>query len=158
MLEYFKNAWSEGCYNANSKKVENMAQRNKSSHFGESEVFDLNATNPMGRALLSSDCNLDVRDVLSYELASVPPPVFTNDGMRFCKKPNLLSRDCFRLKFPEDMQALLTSLSSISQLFCSLDNPFAHGVRVGDFVENFKRHIASYPTDSDIYPRRVPHL
>ena len=101
MLEYFKNAWSEGCYDI-TKKVRNMAERNKSPHFGESEVFYLNAIYPMLRAPLSSDSNINVWDVLSYELAPVPPSMFTNDDMRLCKKRNLLSRDCSWLKFPED--------------------------------------------------------
>ena len=61
-----------------------MSEINKSSHCGESGVFDLNATYPMVRALVSNDCNIDVGDVLSYELASVSPYMFTNDGMQFC--------------------------------------------------------------------------
>ena len=32
MLEYFKNAWSEGCYNAITKKEENMTERNNISY------------------------------------------------------------------------------------------------------------------------------
>ena len=95
----------------------------------------------MLRALLSCDSNINVWEVISYELASVPPSIFTNDGMRLCKKWNLLSGDCSRLKYPEDMKALLTSLSPISQLLCSLDNPFTqwwHSWRFGgEFQETY---------------------
>ena len=131
-----------------TKKVENKAERNKSSHFGESEMFCLNAA--YLRALLSGDCNIDVGDVLSCE-PSVLQSMFTNNGMQLCKRPNLFSRDCSRLKFPEDMQALLTSLQLISQLFCSLENPFAHWWQSWKFVENFKRHLAPYITGSGVY-------
>ena len=128
-----------------------MAERNKSPHFEESEVFYLNAFYPMLGAPLFSDSNINVWDVISYELAPVPPSMFTNDGMRLCKKRNLLSRDCFWLKFPEDMKSLLAPLSPVSQLFCSLTTHMLNGGTVGDLVETFKKTIASYLTDSDVY-------
>ena len=151
MLEYFKNAWPEGCYNDITKKVGNMAERNKSPHFEESEVFYLKVIYPMLRAPLSNDSNINVWDVLPYELAPVPPFMFTDDGMRLCKKRNLLTRDCSWLKFPEDMKALLAPLSPVSQLFCSLTIHLLNGGTVGDLVETFKKTIASYLTDSDVY-------
>ena len=36
-------------------------------------------------ALLSSDRDVDVNDVFSYELAPVPTAMFMKDGMRICK-------------------------------------------------------------------------
>ena len=63
-----------------------------------------------------------------------------------------LSRDCSWLKFPEDMKALLAPLSPVSQLFCSLTIHLLNGGTVGDLIENFKKIIASYLTDSDVYP------
>ena len=151
MLEYFKNAWPEGCHSALIKKEENMAERNKSSHVGESEVFDLNATYPVVRAPLSSDCKFDVGDVLSGELAPVPPSMFTNDGMQLCKIPNLPLSDCPRLKFPEEMLALLTYMSSTSQLFCSKDNLSAHWWHSWRFCEGLKEAYRFVLTDNDVY-------
>ena len=47
-------------------------------------MYDLNTINSRVTALLSSDCNIDTRDVLSYELVPVPTSMVINDGMWIC--------------------------------------------------------------------------
>jgi len=92
MLEYFEKTWPEGFSNTIPKKVETVATSCKSVQIGDSKVFDLNAIYTRVIAFLSSDRDLDIKDVLSYELAAVPMAIFTENGMCICKAKSILKR------------------------------------------------------------------
>ena len=69
-----------------------MAASCKSVQIGESKVCDLNAIYSRVIALLASDRDIDVNNVLSYELAPIPTSMFTKDGMLICKSKSSLKR------------------------------------------------------------------
>ncbi|KAG1714434.1 hypothetical protein GQR58_001383 [Nymphon striatum] len=72
MLEDYEKTWPEGFNSTISKKVETMVASCKSVKISGSKVYDLNAIYSRVIALLSSDRDVDVNDVFSYELAPVP--------------------------------------------------------------------------------------
>ena len=149
MLQHFENTWPEGFYNTIPRKVETMTEKSKAFPVGESKVYDLNAIYSRVIALLSSDRNIDVRDVLSYELAPVPTSMFTNEGMRICKAKSTLKR-----MLQVEVSRRNAGIADVividgSALLWTIHWP-TDGT-VGDFVANFKRRIASYLTDSDVY-------
>ncbi|KAJ8407765.1 hypothetical protein AAFF_G00268090 [Aldrovandia affinis] len=92
MLEDFEKTWPEGFYNTISNKVKTMATTTKSIQVGDSNIYDLNVIYSRVIALFSSDRDVDVKDVLAYELAPVPTAMFTEDGMRICKAKSTLKK------------------------------------------------------------------
>ncbi|KAJ4922965.1 hypothetical protein JOQ06_021285 [Pogonophryne albipinna] len=97
MLEQFEKPWLEGFYNTISSKVKTMATTTKSIKIGDSKIYDLNVIYLRTIALVSSDRDVDVKDVLAYELAPVPTAMFTEDGMRICKAKSTLKKSLQRL-------------------------------------------------------------
>ena len=71
MLEDYEKTWPEGFNSTISKNVETMAASCKFVKIGDSKVYDLNALYSRVIALLSSDRDVDVNDIFSYELAPV---------------------------------------------------------------------------------------
>ena len=130
-------------------EVENMTERNNFFQFGEFIVCDLNAMFSRVRALLSSECNIDVWDVFSYELSPVSTSMFIKKAMWICTAKSTL-KILLQIEVSRRNQALLTTLSPMSQLF--LDNPLSPWWRNWRFCGIFyKRCIASYLTKSDVY-------
>ena len=85
MLEDYEKTWPEGFNSTISKKVETMAASCKFVKIGDSKVYNLNAIYSRVIALLSSDRDVHVNDVFSYELAPVPTAMFMKDGMQIFK-------------------------------------------------------------------------
>ena len=92
MLKDYEKTWPEGFNSTISKKVETMAASCKCVKIGYSKVYDLNAIYSRVIALLSSDRDVDVNDIFSFELAPVPTAMFMKDGMRICKAKSNLKR------------------------------------------------------------------
>ncbi|KAI9514585.1 hypothetical protein NQZ68_032226 [Dissostichus eleginoides] len=92
MLEQFEKTWPEVFYNTISSKVKTMATTTKSIKIGDSKIYDLNVIYSRTIVLFSSDRDVDVKDVLAYELAPVPTAMFTEDGMRICKAKSTLKK------------------------------------------------------------------
>ncbi len=64
----------------------------KSVQIGDSKVYDLNAIYSRVIALLCSDRDIDVKDVFSFDFATVPTAMFTEKGMRIGKSKYILKR------------------------------------------------------------------
>ena len=92
IFEDYKKTWPEGFNSTISKKVETMPASCKFVKIGDSKVYDLNAIYSRVIALLSSNRDVDVNDIFSYELVPVPTAMFMKDGMRICKAKSELKR------------------------------------------------------------------
>lgn len=88
----FESTWPGGFYNTIPKNAETMAATCKSVRVGESKVYDLNSIYTRVIALLCSERDVDVREVLSHELAPVPTSMFTQEGMRICTNKSMLKK------------------------------------------------------------------
>ena len=126
-----------------------MAASCKFVKIGYIKVYDLNAIYSMVIALLSSDRGVDVNNVFSYELASVPTAIFVKDGMRICKAKSKLKMSLqieVSRRNAGDEDATVIDWSA---LLWTVHWP-ADG-SVADFIVNVKKRIASYLTNSDVY-------
>ena len=149
MLEEYEKTWPEGFNSTISKKVETMAASCKFVKIDDSKVYDLNAIYSRVIALLSSDRDVDVNDVFSYELAPVPTAMFMKDGMWICKAKSKLKRSLqIEVSWRNAGDADATVIDG-SALLWTVHWP-ADG-SVADFIVNVKKRIASYLTDSDVY-------
>ena len=149
MLEQFEKSWPEGFYSTISKKVETMAASCKSVQIGESKVCDLNAIYSRVIALLASDRDIDVNDVLSYELAPVPTSMFTKDGMLICKAKSSLKRSLQIEVSRRNAGVADVTVIDGSALLWTIHWP--EDGSVADFIANVKKRIAFYLTNSDVY-------
>ena len=91
MLASFEKDLPSGFYNTISKKVTNMAAVDTSQQV-DAKAYDLNSIFARVIALLASDRDVDIKDVLSYELAPVPTSMFNKDGMRIAKGKSALKK------------------------------------------------------------------
>ena len=149
MLEDYEKTWLEEFNSTISKKVETMAASCKFVKIGDSKVYDLNAIYSRVIALLSSDRDVDVNDVFSYELAPVPTAMFMKDGMRICKAKSKLKRSLQIEVSRRNAGNADATVIDGSALLWTVHWP-ADG-SVADFIVNVKKQIASYLTNSDVY-------
>ncbi|KAI9536072.1 hypothetical protein NQZ68_037037 [Dissostichus eleginoides] len=149
MLEQFEMTWPEGFYNTISSKVKTMATTTKSITIGDSKMYDLNVIYSRTIALFSSDRDVDVKDVLAYELAPVPTAIFTEDGMRICKAKSTLKKSLqVEVSRRNAGDADVTVIDG-SALLWTIHWP-ADGT-VADFIDNIKTRLISYLSESDVY-------
>ena len=92
LLADFENDWPAGFYNTIPRKVITMDKTIKSEQDSETKEYDLNAIYARVIGLMASDRDVNIRDVLSYELAPVPTAMFKKDGMRIAKGKSALKR------------------------------------------------------------------
>ncbi|KAJ8366608.1 hypothetical protein AAFF_G00348540 [Aldrovandia affinis] len=112
-------------------------------------MYDLNVIYSRVIALFSSDRDVDVKDVLAYELAPVPTAMFTEDGMRICKAKSTLKKSLqIEVSRRNAGDADITVIDG-SALLWTIHWP-ADGT-VADFIENVKTRLTSYLSESDVY-------
>jgi len=75
---------------------------------GETRVTDINAIYARVIGLLSSSRDINIKDVLSHELAPVPSSTFTGDGIRIAKNKSQLKKSLeVEVKCQVEMQGRL---------------------------------------------------
>jgi hypothetical protein len=153
MLEEFKKSSPEGFYSTISKKVETMGASYKSIQIGESNVCELDDIYSRVIALLAtcSDRDIDVNDVLSYELAPVSTSMLTKDGMRVeCGK----TKSSLKRSLQIEVSLRKTGVADATVIDGSILLWTIHWPEDGsgaDFIANVKKQIAFFLTNSDVY-------
>ena len=148
MLASFEKDLPSGFYNTISKQVTTMAAVDTSKQV-DTKAYDLNSIYARVIALLASDRDVDIKDVLSYELAPVPSSMFKNDGMRIAKGKSALKNSLqVEVSIRNAGDADVTVIDG-SALLWTIHWP-ADGT-VADYVANFKKRVASYLVKSDVY-------
>lgn len=149
MLKDFEKTWPEGFYKTIPSKVKTMATTAKSIKLGNAKVYDLNAIYSRVIVLLSSDRDVHVEDVLTYELAPLPTAMFTEDGMRICKAKSALKKSLqVKISRKNAGDANITIIDG-SALLWTIHWP-ADGT-IADFIRNVKTRLTSYLSKSDVY-------
>lgn len=69
-----------------------MGTTDKSLQGGKPKEYNLNEIYARVIALMASDRDVNIKDVLGYELAPVPTSMFTNNNMRIAKGKSSLKR------------------------------------------------------------------
>ncbi|CAM1327981.1 Uncharacterised protein at_DN0501 [Pycnogonum litorale] len=69
-----------------------MSVTKQAVFIGDNRITDINAIYARVIGLLSSSRDIDIKDVLSHELAPVPTSMFTSDGMRIATNKSQLKK------------------------------------------------------------------
>ena len=91
-MEAFERKWPEGFHGSIPKKVVTMSMGKQGVLVGDNKITDLNAIYARVIGLLSSSREIDIKHVLSHELAPVPTSMFTTDGMRIATNKSQLKK------------------------------------------------------------------
>ena len=149
MLKGFEESLPKEFYQAIPKKVTTFAAACRSLKIGDSNVYDLNAVYSRVIALLSSDREMDIRDLFSHELSPVPTSMFTANGMRICKAKANLKRKLQKEVSQCDVGVVSHTVIDGSALLWTIHWP--EDGTVGDFVQSVKSRVAVYLAQSDVY-------
>ena len=77
----FTNGWPKSFYDSISKLVVTMDVKQKQLFVGKKRVYDQELIYARVIGLLASARDINIDDVLSFELAAYPPSMFDSDGM-----------------------------------------------------------------------------
>ncbi|KAL7395277.1 hypothetical protein ABVT39_013630 [Epinephelus coioides] len=149
ILADFEKTWPKGFYGTIPKQVKTMAITAKSIQVGDAKMYDLNVIYSRVIALFSSDRSVDVKNVLSHELAPVPTAMFTEVGMRLCKAKSTLKKSLQGEVSKRKAGDTDITVINGSALLWTIHWP-ADG-NVADFINNVKARLTSYLLASDVY-------
>lgn len=98
-MKEFEKSWPEGFHNTISKKVKTISDSQKHVNVGKEKVYDCTVIYSRVIGIQASTRNIDIKKVLSHELAPVPTSMFHESGaMRICKaKAELKKATCKRI-------------------------------------------------------------
>ena len=143
--------WPDGFRNTISKKGKTIADGKKFVSVGTEKVYDTTVIYSRVIGIQASSRELDLKKVLSYELAPVPTSMFHDSGAaRMCKAKSDLKKRLARetsSKVVETNQAAVV-LDGSAILWV------VHWPAIGtvvDFVNNFKKYISNKLHESDVY-------
>ena len=141
-------SWPDGFYGTIPKKVTTMAVTNKSVPVGDTKVYDMNAIYSSVIGLLASGREIDLKDLFSHEMATVPSAMFNENGMKICKTKSVLKRN---LQVEMSNRTLHPDATVIdgSALLWTINWP-SEGT-VNDFVTNVKNRLKKYLEKTDVY-------
>ena len=143
--------WPDGFRNTISKKVKTIADGKKFVSVGTEKVYDTTVIYSRVIGIQASSRELDLKKVLSYELAPVPTSMFHDSGAaRMCKAKSDLKK---RLARETSSKVVETNQAAVvldgSAILWVVHWP-AKGTVV-DFVNNFKKYISNKLHESDVY-------
>ena len=113
------------------------------------EGYDLTAIYSRVIGLLSRLQEVDIKDLISHELAPVPASMFTENGMRIAKNKSALKNTLQAEVSDRKRGQADANIIDGSALLWAVHWP-EKGV-VSDFVDNFKTRIAKYLEKTDVY-------
>ena len=147
-----ENTWPAGFYGPISKKVTTMEVTRKHVKIGTTKIF--NTTVIYSRVIglqASSRESIDIKDLLSYELAPVPTAMFTDSGdMRIGKtKAQLKTQLKLELSTKMAYQEIQCRVLDGSAILWVIPWPLLGTVR--DYVSNFRKYIEQKLNVGDVY-------
>jgi len=133
------------------KCVKTIADSKKQIKIGSQKVYDTLVIYSRVIGIQASSRDIDIKKVLSHELAPVPTSMFHDSGvMRICKAKSDLKKPLTK----ESSSRCSTSTVTANVLDGSAELWVVHwpakGV-IADFVLNFKKYIAKMLVDGDVY-------
>lgn len=150
-MKEFEKSWPEGFQNAISKKVKTISGSQKHVKVGKEKVYDCTIIYSRVIGIQASTRNIDIKKVLSHELAPVPTSMFQDSGaMRICKaKAELKKRLAKESSTRRTASNVTTCVLDGSAVLWVIHWP-AKGM-IKDFVQNFKSFLARKLLDSNVY-------
>ena len=150
-MQEFEKGWPQGFRSTISKKVRTVSDSKKRIKVGSQKVYDTSVIYSRAIGIQTSSRDIDIKKVLSHELAPVPTSMFHDSGaMRICKAKSDLKKWLAK----EASSRCSTSIVAASVLDGSAVLWVVHwpakGV-IADFVENFKGFLLKKLLDSDVH-------
>ena len=137
-MQEFEKRWPEGFGSTISKKVKTVADSKKHIKVGSKKVYDTSVIYSRVIGIQASSRDIDIKKVLSHELAPVPTSMFLDSGaMRICKaKSDLKKRLAKEASSRCNTSNVAATVLDGSAVLWVVHSP-VKGV-IADFVENFK--------------------
>ena len=149
MMKDFEKKWPEGFQNTISKRVIKVSDSKKHIKVGCQKVYDTTVIYSRVIGLQASSREIDLKNVLSYELAPVPPSMFLDlDAMRICKaKSDLKNKLAINLSARNSASDVAAIVLDGSAVLWVIHWP-AKGTII-NFVDNFKMFLATKLLEAD---------
>lgn len=150
-MKEFEKSWPEGFQNTISKKVKTISDSQKHVKVGKEKVYDCTVIYSRVIGIQASTRNIDIKKVLSHELAPVPTSMFHESGtMRICKaKAELKKRLAKESSTRHNASHVATCVLDGSAVLWVIHWPPKGMIK--DFVQNFKTFLARKLNDSNVY-------
>ena len=91
-MQEFEKGWPEGFRSTISKKVKTVSDSKKHIKVGSQKVYDTSVIYSRVIGIQASSRDIDIKKVLSHELAPVPTMFHDSDAMRICKAKSDLKK------------------------------------------------------------------
>ena len=145
----FENALPAGFYQTITKKVVTLNSTKKSIKVGDKDVYDLNLIYYMVLGLQLSR-EIDLRDVLKYELAPLPTSMFKESGeMRIATgKSSLKKKLRVTVSSCQSQDSEVTIFDGCALLWC------VHWPCKGtlqEYIDNFRAYVFGRSVNGDVY-------
>jgi len=150
-MQEFEKGWPKGFRNTIPKCIKPIADNKKHITIGSQKVDDTSVIYNRVIGIQASSRDIDIKKVLSHELATVSTSMFHDSGvMRICKaKSDLKKRLAKESSSRCSTSTVAANVLDGSAVLWVVHWP-AKGV-IADFVLNFKPYIAKMLVDSDVY-------
>jgi hypothetical protein len=151
MMKEFESKWPEGFRNTISKRVITVSDGKKHIKVGSQKVYDTTVFYSRVIGLQASSREIDLKNILGYELAPVPTSMFLDSGeMRICKsKSDLKNKMAISSSARLSASNVAAMVLDGSAVLWVVHWP-AKGI-FSDFVDNFKRYLATKLVEADVY-------
>ena len=147
----FEVGWPNSFHEKISRKIKTLSEMRKSIKVGESKVFDTELIFSRLVCLQASSREVNLKELLAYELAPIPTSLFSENGsMRVAKSKSVLKQ---LLKVDVSARATRYDISRAiiygSAILYTIRWPSSG--TVGDFVTKYRHFIESKLVDKDVY-------
>ena len=151
-MKEFENGWPKNFNDKLSRTVKTQAESRKYIKVGDTKVFDTELIYTRVIGIQASSREIDIKELLSYELSPVPTAMFSESGeMRVAKQKSVLKKV---LQKEVSARCVMKQISTVvidgSAIFYVIPWP-ASSATVGDFVINFRNYIEKQLQRYDVY-------
>ena len=150
MMKQYESTWPDGFHDTLSKKVHTLAITKKHIQVGKTKVHDTNLIYSRITGLQTSGREMNLNEVLMYELSPIPTSMFTNNGeMRLATNKSTLKNK---------LKVEITGRSAPKANIVIIDGSAVLWVihwptqgTVKDFIDNVVSYVTTKMKEADVY-------
>ena len=151
-MKEFENGWPKNFNDKLSRVVKTQVESGKYIKVGYTKVFNTELIYARVIEFQASSQEIDIKQLLSYELSPVPTAMFSESGeMRVAKAKSVLKKV---LQKEVSSRCITKAISTVvifgSAILYLIPWP-ASSATVGDFVVKFRNYIEKQPQSYDVY-------
>ena len=151
-MKDFENGWPNNFNNKLSRVVKTQAESRKYIKIGDAKVFDTELIYSRVIGIQASSRDIDIKQLLSYELSPVPTAMFSESGdMRVAKSKSVLKKALQKEVSARCVKKQIsTAVIDGSAILYVIPWPKSNAT-VGDFVIQFRNYIEKQLQSYDVY-------